>query len=436
MAIFKKKLVFGLTLLVVLFSCGNIFLSAEEVDPSAVANRRAQLQEELKNIEAQIETQRSVIQQKQKEATTLERDIAIFDAKIAKAKLEIKMRDIEIAQLSDGISNRSASIKSLSVKIDDKRNSIAELLRNTNEIDSISLIEIFLGNETLSDFFVEPDSYELIQRSLQDSLAEFRDTKNQTEKEKEELENKKAEQVAMKGIQEIERNRLTQAETEKKRILKITKGEESKYQKVLSESQKSAAAIRTQLFLLTGSPSIPFEKAVEYANIASSATGIRPAFLLGVIAEESNLGANIGTGNWKTDMHPTRDAPIFKEITAKLGLDPDKMPVSKKAWYGWGGAMGPAQFIPSTWIMYESKIAALTGHNPPNPWDPYDAFMASAILLTENGAVAGNLASERLAALRYLAGWKNAGKSAYAFYGDDVMELAAKYQSQIDILKQ
>ncbi|MBU4477384.1 hypothetical protein KJ639_02975, partial [Patescibacteria group bacterium] len=145
MAIFKKKLVFGLTLLVVLFSCGNIFLSAEEVDPSAVANRRAQLQEELKNIEAQIETQRSVIQQKQKEATTLERDIAIFDAKIAKAKLEIKMRDIEIAQLSDGISNRSASIKSLSVKIDDKRNSIAELLRNTNEIDSISLIEIFLG---------------------------------------------------------------------------------------------------------------------------------------------------------------------------------------------------------------------------------------------------------------------------------------------------
>lgn len=435
MAISKKNLVFGLILLVVLFSRGNIFLSAEEVGPNAVANRRAQLQEELKNIEAQIEAQRSVIQQKQKEATTLERDIAIFDAKIAKAKLEIKMRDIEIVQLSDGISNRSTSIKSLSVKIDDKRNSIAELLRNTNEIDSISLIEILLGNETLSDFFVEPDSYELIQRSLQDSLAEFRGIKNQTEKEKEELENKKAEQVAMKGIQEIERNRLTQAETEKKRILKITKGEESKYQKVLSESQKSAAAIRTQLFLLTGSPSIPFGKAVEYANIASSITGIRPAFLLGVIAEESNLGANVGTGNWKTDMHPTRDAPIFKEITAKLGLDPDKMPVSKKAWYGWGGAMGPAQFIPSTWVMYESKIAALTGHNPPNPWDTYDAFVASAILLTENGAVAGNLASERLAALRYLAGWKNAEKSAYAFYGDDVMDLAAKYQSQIDILK-
>jgi len=41
-----------------------------------------------------------------------------------------------------------------------------------------------------------------------------------------------------------------------------------------------------------------------------------------------------------------------------------------------------------------------------------------------------------LAALRYLAGWVNATKPAYAFYGDDVMQLAAKYQDLINILKQ
>ena len=52
----------------------------------------------------------------------------------------------------------------------------------------------------------------------------------------------------------------------------------------------------------------------------------------------------------------------------------------------------------------------------------------------DNGADKGTLVAERLAALRYLAGWTNATKKAYAFYGDDVMELAAKYQKQIDIL--
>jgi membrane-bound lytic murein transglycosylase B len=134
-------------------------------------------------------------------------------------------------------------------------------------------------------------------------------------------------------------------------------------------------------------------------------------------------------------MHPDRDVPVFLEITERLGLDPDKMPVSKKPWYGWGGAMGPAQFIPSTWILYEDKIAEATGHNPPNPWDPGDAFMASALLLSDNGAYKGGYANERLAALRYLAGWRNAEKPAYAFYGDEVMELAAKYQRMIDVLE-
>jgi len=34
--------------------------------------------------------------------------------------------------------------------------------------------------------------------------------------------------------------------------------------------------------------------------------------------------------------------------------------------------MGPAQFIPSTWMGYKDKVAALTGKNPPNPWDIRD----------------------------------------------------------------
>jgi hypothetical protein len=54
--------------------------------------------------------------------------------------------------------------------------------------------------------------------------------------------------------------------------------------------------------------------------------------------------------------------------------------------------------------------------------------------MSDNGADAQTPAAERLAALRYLAGWKNATKSAYAFYGDNVMEYAADFQSQIDVI--
>ncbi len=236
----------------------------------------------------------------------------------------------------------------------------------------------------------------------------------------------------------MEKKRQEEAEATKKSLLKATKGEEKKYQELLSVRQKDAATIRSQLFMLRGSPAIPFEKALDYANLASAATGIRPAFLLGVIGEESNLGANVGTGNWKHELANSRCASqrkAFIEITASIGLDPDLMPVSRRAWYGYcGGAMGPAQFMPTTWQLYANRISNITGRNPPNPWDPYDSFVAAALLLKDNGAIDGNYAAERKAALKYLAG-ANWSKSAYSFYGDDVMSLAAKYQEQINILQ-
>ena len=95
--------------------------------------------------------------------------------------------------------------------------------------------------------------------------------------------------------------------------------------------------------------------------------------------------------------------------------------------------MGPAQFIPTTWLLYKDLVARATGHNPPNPWIPEDAFVASAFLLRDNGAAESTYTAERRAALKYLAG-SNWNKSAYAFYGDDVMSLAAKYQEQINII--
>ena len=96
--------------------------------------------------------------------------------------------------------------------------------------------------------------------------------------------------------------------------------------------------------------------------------------------------------------------------------------------------MGPAQFIPSTWVQYKDRIAKLVGQNPPNPWDGRTAIFATALLMADNGADTHTHDAERLAALRYLAGWTNAKKSAYAFYGDDVMSFADDFQKDIDIL--
>ncbi|MBU4142934.1 hypothetical protein KJ590_02945, partial [Patescibacteria group bacterium] len=105
----------------------------------------------------------------------------------------------------------------------------------------------------------------------------------------------------------------------------------------------------------------------------------------------------------------------------------------RKPAYGWGGAMGPAQFLPSVWLQYKDKIAQLTGHNPPDPWDIEDAFVAASIKLTQAGAAAQTYNAEWKAAQIYFAGkrWNN---KAYYFYGDQVMETASVIQEQLNII--
>lgn len=413
--------------------------SAQIFDPSALEERRGQLEAELAGLEKEIERYGTLIKEKQSEAQSLERDVVLLDAAIKKAQLEIKARTLAISRLQGAIQDRTQQIYTLEDKVDREKASLGELIRKLDELDHASLIEVLLGYENLSDFFVVSDSFDTLAKSIQDSLAVIATARAQTEKERDELEERKAEETQLKTLQELEKKRIEEREAEKKKILRLTRGKEKEYQKLLEERAKNAATIRSQLFLLNGSPAIPFEKALEYAFLAEKATGVRPSFLLGVIAEESNLGANVGTGNWKTDLAHARCAKqrsAFQAVTSRLGLNPDLMPVSKRAWYGYcGGAMGPAQFIPTTWLLYEDAISKITGHNPPNPWDPLDAFVAASLLLKDNGASERTYEAEFRAALKYLAGsnWK---KSAYRFYGDDVMALAQKYEEQMNILRQ
>jgi membrane-bound lytic murein transglycosylase B len=399
-----------------------------------VAERRKQLERELERVEAEIREQSVVLDAKRTERVSLERDVAILDAEIKRAQLSIRARDLEIAKLNEQIGGKEQTIGSLNEKLEREKESLGQLLRRTQEIDDYSLAEVVLSSRELSDFFEDLDTFSQIKEGLQVSFVEIAATKADTQTEKEVLEDKKVQENELRQLQVLEKQKIEAAEQEKQQISTVTKGQEAAYQSIVLAKEKTAAQIRTELFALRDSAAIPFERALEYANEASQATGVRPAFLLGILTQETRLGEYIGTGNWRSDMHPTRDQPIFEQLMSELGLNPDSMPVSAKPSYGWGGAMGPAQFIPSTWILYKDRIAEASGQRPPNPWDARTAFIASALLLADNGASRGGEAAERLAAQRYFAGWANASKPAYAFYGDGVMGLTAQYQHQIDIL--
>jgi membrane-bound lytic murein transglycosylase B len=266
----------------------------------------------------------------------------------------------------------------------------------------------------------------------------------QLEEDKQELDQKQEDASGLLAIQSAQKAELSNAVNEQNTILTETKGKESAYQAQLNVTQAQAAQIRGRLYPVVGTNTqITFGEAVEIAQWASGITGVRAAFLLAILTQESNLGKNVGTCNragdppsksWKVVMKPERDQAPFQTITKELGLNIDTTPVScpmhdaKGNQVGWGGAMGPAQFIPSTWMGYKDKVSAITG-KPANPWDIRDAFLASGIKLKAGGA--GTVAGEWTAAMLYFSGSTN---PAFRFYGDNVVAQANKYQADIDAL--
>lgn len=398
------------------------------------AEQRARLEQQLAEVEEEIKQNQGQLSQKQQQRVSLERDVSIVNVKIKAAQLGIKQRDLTLQKIRDEVKDKEGNIRTLDSKIVAGQESIGQMLRETQQMDDLSLVELALGG-SLERVFQEMADFETIQRALGKSFEDIAYSRADLSARKKALEEKQEEENDLLQLQVLQQKSLKNTEKQKQDLVTAARGQEAIYLQIIANRQQSAAQIRAALFSLRDtSKSVSFGDMYTYAKEASAKTGVRPAVILGILSEESNLGQNVGTGNWATDMHPTRDVPIFKQICEKLGLNPDSMPVSKKAWYGWGGAMGPAQFIPSTWVLYENRISSATGENPANPWSPRTAVFATAILMADNGADAGTPAAERLAALRYLAGWKNASKPAYAFYGDDVMELAAKFQSQIDVL--
>jgi peptidoglycan hydrolase CwlO-like protein len=428
------------------FSRASTSLSA------AIDERQQQLQDQLDSIEKEIQEQQKYLDAKQQEGASLQRDLDIFDGQIKKSQLDIQATTYSIQKLGTQIGNKQQTIQELDGKFLRQKESLAQLIRATNQIDGSSLAEIALSKKNISDFFADLGALDTVTVSLEGSFKDIVDTKTQTADEKAALEDTQAQQQELKNIQVLEQKKIQDKKAQKKLVLDVTKGQEALYQQVIAQKQQTASQIRAELFKLRGSSAISLGDAIDYATNVEEKTGVRAALILGTLQEETKLGENLGTGNWQTDSHPTRDRWIFGILMKNLGLDPDKMPVSAKPWYGWGGAMGPAQFIPSTWVLYagyecnasaqtctytsgKDRIGSLTGHHPPNPYDPQDAFMAAGVLLADNGATAGTRAAERLASLRYFAGWTNANKAAYAFYGDDVISFADGYQTQINILK-
>ena len=456
-----KVVVFLVILFLSVAIGANKIISAADCSDSTYAKANESVcRNELKDIEAQEKELLRQVDSLDKQSKNYASELKKLNLQIEFLKAKIKARSLIIAQLKVSISEKVSRIQTLSEKIDREHASLAHLLRNTNEFDNENIVYLVLSNKSISDFYGNLESYASIKKSIKNSVEQIINVKTETEIQKKELENKKNAETDAKAELENAQKKVAKTETEKKQLLAISEKDKAAFQKLAAGKKAQADKIRSALFSLAGiSQKIEFGTALEYANIAKSKTGVDPAFLLAILTQESNLGSNVGkcnvpnTQSWdkimpgpaeyqtylnngktcknsKSPCSSRDDQTPFQEIVENFGINPYSVALSCpiKSAGPWGGAMGPAQVIPSTWKGLENNLKNLLGYYG-NPWSPKDAFLASAIHLTDLGAVGTGTSAQNRAACSYY----GTGGSSCA-YSRSVQGLKSKIQADIDLL--
>jgi peptidoglycan hydrolase CwlO-like protein len=441
--------IFSLIFLCFLLGAGFFIFSARvgaetAADMAQRLEQQAELQNELKQLENQINLYQKDLTKIAGQKKTLQAKINKLKKQQEKLNLEIKATNLKIDDVSVKIIATQVGLMQGGLKSDQFKEQIGRVLELIYEHENQPFLDNVVSGKNFADYISAGADYNKVLNGIADLLRRANDLNKELDQQKQVLNGQQDELENLVAIDNLQQANLQDSADQQNLILTQTKGKESNYQKVLADTKKQAQTIRNRLYqLLEVSTQITFGQAVDIAKWASSQTGVRPAYLLAILTQESNLGKNVGTCNrpgdpptksWKVIMNPTRDQPVFLKITAELGLNPDITPVScpmrdkNGGRIGWGGAMGPAQFIPSTWMGYKDKVSAITGKSA-NPWDIRDAFLAAAIKLAAAGAASKD--REWAAAMIYFSGSTNA---KYRFYGDSVVARADDYQSDIDQL--
>ncbi len=385
----KIFLVFSITI----FAIVNVFGYVNNV---AKADTAEEIQDKLDSYEKKL-----------KNAQT---ELAAEQSKLYKNQAQISTTQAIIKKIQSDIARQEAELKDLNERAELNKVMLGEYVRQLyyadQEQDPVVKLALFQGN--LSDFSSDFDGMLGIKAKIIDALQIIDAAKSKTEQAKAVLADQKQD-----GQKDLKSQQVQQAQI-------VDDVQDAKT--TVAELQKKFAELQSDLNALMGA-SYDAKDIKDAVSFASNKTGVPKGVLYGFLTQESGRGKNVGQCTY-ADVKKVSIAgykkygkkyqasidrlyyreKLFNNILDDLGYKSKKVSCTipfSSAGPNQGGAMGAAQFMSDTWVAYESRISAQTGHSKPNPWDITDAVMAMAIKIKSAGGTSDSNAAIRKSVTSY-----------------------------------
>lgn len=419
----------GVLVVVLALAAGSASAQEPPTPPdqlSEVSARIAAREDELAQLLEKLNALREAQTKKSGEVSRLTDVVETLEGHVAQARLELDYTTVSIEEVRLRIQRNEDELRLLTARSSRLKTKLGGLLRIVAELDQRSPLEVLLTQDSFADFMGAQQAIQRLQARATALLLQTHDVRRAREAHETDLRVRRADLEKLATLQSAQRGALLVEERRTRQTLGQSLAEAARIASRVAEAEDARREIQQEIFSLKNSGiRLSLKQAEQFAKYAGSATGVRPALLLGVLKVESNVGTNVGSGRYPDDVHPDhREA--FIRVVQKLGLDPSSAPVSSKptTYSGWGGAMGPGQIMPGIWERVEGEVARITGKSVPSPYELLDAFVGTAVILRNAGADGGN---EYEAINRYFAGpnWQR-----FTWYGDRVLAVAKEYESR------
>lgn len=363
----RKKIIFLLLAVFLTAGFNVISFSAE------ATTAEEDYQKTINKTQAQIEKEQKELEQSQSYLNVTQSKINITAGILNQTKTQLSQKEQELNNLED--------------RIELNRNILIAYTQEMYYWDQEAGWVLTFSDKSFGDYFENFDQMVNVKEKILSVVEEIDKDKENIEKIKKELAEKKEEHQEILADKQSEKNEIVADINETKLTIAQLQAKLNKLRSALSGFLDS---------------SFSMDDVINTVKLAEKKTGVRKEFLFAVLDKETDLGRFTGGCTYKNSKMGSANAAIFKDLCNDLGYDYNKKKVSCPLSYGIGGAMGVAQFMPTTWAGYASKISAVTGNSPANPWRLEDGIMGMALKLKAAGA--GSKSGEYNAAAAYYCG--------------------------------
>lgn len=240
----KSKLIKSIFLLFL----GLLIISASQTS-SALTN--FDIDQEIENLNLKIQNQKKQIESlqakqkkyqaeiaaKQSDQASLNNQLAIIENRLGKAKLDIEETMLEIDKTNLEIKKVEIDSDNLNKQILSQKNHISNLLRLVYKQEQVTTLEALLINDSLSDFLNQVKYLEDANTQIGISVKDLKKQKEQLDKNKEVLDGKNGELLALKKKLEEKEDSLLYDQENKSSILEETKSSEKVFQALLAKAR-------------------------------------------------------------------------------------------------------------------------------------------------------------------------------------------------------